>query len=152
MMAHMQVYSLCQAIAMVDINSAVADQFTWPSDVSGVYTAKSVYRRLCEGYLKSPTATRIWRSWAPLKCKIFAWLATQDRLWTFDRRARHGLQDNPSVCFTCLQDEDNVDHILAHCVYAREVWHRCFDRLQINIPGPNAGTTFTEWWLHQRQR
>ena len=37
----------------------------------------------------------VWRSWAPLKCKIFAWLAMQYRLWTSDRRARHGLQDEP---------------------------------------------------------
>lgn len=48
-------------------------------------------------------------------------------LWTLDRRARHGLPDKPSACYTCLQDEDNVDHILAHCVYAQENWHYCLE-------------------------
>lgn len=52
---------------------------------------------------------------------VFAWLAVQHRLWMSDRRGRHGLQDQPSACFTCLQDEDNVEHIPLRCVYAQEV-------------------------------
>jgi predicted XRE-type DNA-binding protein len=27
----------------------------------------------------------VWRSFAPLKCKIFSWLALRRRLWTSDR-------------------------------------------------------------------
>ncbi|XP_073360400.1 uncharacterized protein [Aegilops tauschii subsp. strangulata] len=94
----------------------------------------------------------IWRSWAPLCCKIFAWLMVQYRLWTSDRRARHGLQDEPSACFTCLQDQDNVDHILVRCVYAQEVWRRCFDKMHMDIPLPTQSSTFTDWWFHQRMR
>jgi hypothetical protein len=56
-------------------------------------------------------ASCIWRSWAPLKCIIFSWLALQYRIWTLDRRAHHGLQDRASPCDVCLQEEDNTDHI-----------------------------------------
>ena len=101
-MAHMQVANLCQALATVPIIATAPDQFIWPADASGCYTAKSVYNRLCIGLLASPTARCIWKSWAPLRYKIFAWLMVQYRLWTSDRRARHGLQDAPSACFTCL--------------------------------------------------
>lgn len=80
------------------------------------------------------------------------WLATQHRLWMSDRRARHGLQDAPALCYTCLQEEDNVDHILAHYVYAREVWHSCFHALSVNIQGPSTDADFLDWWLLQRQR
>lgn len=125
--------------------------FYWPADDKGIYTAKSTYSRLCMGLTRSPTAGGIWRSWAPLRCKIFAWLTVQYRLWTSDRRARHGLQDAPSPCFTCLQEEDNVDHILTQCPYAREVWHRCFEVLQINIQPPIQTDTFTDWWLDKRR-
>ena len=45
-----------------------------------------------------------------------------------------------------------MDHILAHCAYAREVWHRCFDALQVNVQVPNTEEKFTEWWLLQRGR
>jgi hypothetical protein len=34
---------------------------------------------------------RIWKSWAPGKCKIFLWLAVKNRCWTTDRLARKGL-------------------------------------------------------------
>jgi hypothetical protein len=50
----------------------------------------------------------------------------------------------------CLQEEDNVDHILAQCVYAREVSHGCCDKLQISITLPSDFDTFTDWWLTQR--
>ena len=150
-MAHLQVAHLCQALATIPINATAPDQFISPADVSGCYTAKSTYNRLCFGLLASPTTRCIWKSWAPLRCKIFAWLMVQYRLWTSDRRARHGLQDEPSSCFFCLQEIDCVDHILAHCAYAREVWHRCFDALQINVQVPNTEEKFTDWWLRQRR-
>lgn len=34
--------------------------------------------------------------------ELFCWLALRYRLWTSDRRHRHGLQDAPDPCFTCL--------------------------------------------------
>ena len=97
-------------------------------------------------------AAAIWRSWAPLKCKIFAWLAMQYRLWTSDRRARHGLQDEPSACYTCLQDEDNVDHILPPCGYAREVWFLIWDTLRINMQDRLPDDTSLDWWLRERKQ
>lgn len=148
--ALLQMMHLRHAIATVPRDEQLDDNFAWPHDPSGVYSAKSTYTQLCQGGIRSSTATSIWRSWAPLKCKIFAWLAGQHRLWTSDRRARHGLQDTPSVCFTCLQDEDNAEHILVHCVYAREVWHTCFDTLQLSVTTPSCNDTFVDWWLSSR--
>ncbi|KAK1603945.1 hypothetical protein QYE76_027618 [Lolium multiflorum] len=57
-------------------------------------------------------AAPIWRPFAPLKCKIFSWLAIKYRLWTSDRKACHGLPAQPDACATSLQEEDNVDHVL----------------------------------------
>ena len=34
----------------------------------------------------------IWKTWAPLRIKIFLWLAFRRRHWTGDRRLRHGLE------------------------------------------------------------
>ena len=138
------------AVATVQRDVHMEDTFAWPHDPLGIYTASSTYDRLNQGAVRSPTAAAIWRSWAPLKCKIFAWLAVQHRLWTSDRRARHGLQDNTSPCYTCLQEEDTVEHIVVQCVYARQVWHTCFDSLQINVHPPNDTDTFVEWWLRAR--
>jgi hypothetical protein len=65
-------------------------------------------------------ATRIWRSAAPLKCKIFCWLAKRRRIPTNERRFRHMLSDS-AACPSCPLDED-VDHLLVTCHRAREVW------------------------------
>ena len=126
------------------------DTFTWPWDASGQYTARSVYRALHLGLAISPTYECIWRSGAILKCKIFAWLAVQYRLWTSDRRARHGLQDSTTACYTCLQEEDTVDHILLHCPYAREVWHLCFTQISVTVRQPQPGDSLEAWWLQVR--
>lgn len=148
--ALLQTVHLRHAIATVQRDVQMDDTFAWPHDPSGKYMARSTYTRLNQGAIRSPTATAIWRSWAPLKCKIFARFAVQQRLWTSDRGARHGLQDNSSPCYTCLQEEDTVEHIVVQCVYARQVWHTCFDSLQINVPPPNNTDTFVEWWLRAR--
>lgn len=78
--ANIQVANLCHAIATVQRNEDAQDVFHWPADPSGTYTAKSVYKRLYVGLERSPTDAGIWRSWAPLKCKFFAWLIVKYRL------------------------------------------------------------------------
>jgi hypothetical protein len=34
---------------------------------------------------------RLWKSWAPRKCKFFRWLAIRNKCWTADRLQRKGL-------------------------------------------------------------
>lgn len=111
---------------------------------------KLVLLSLCSTLPRSPMAKCIWRSWAPLKCKIFAWLAMQYRIWTSDRRARHGLQDEPSPCYTCLQDQDDADHILSCCTYAREVWCTIWDTIHIDVNDSLPTDTPLQWWLRER--
>ena len=50
-----------------------------------------------------------------------------------------------------MQDEDNVDHILLQCPYAREVWYNTWDTLQINTPPSTSTETTLEWWLRARK-
>ncbi|KAK1642240.1 hypothetical protein QYE76_060045 [Lolium multiflorum] len=73
-------------------------------------------------------APMVWRSAAPLKCKIFCWLARKRRLPTNERRFRHHLSTS-AACLSCPLDED-TDHLLLFCPQATEVWghfHRGFD-------------------------
>ena len=102
--------------------------------------------------MRCDVAKPIWRSFGPVKCKIFAWLATKYRLCTSDRRARHGLQEHPDACLTCLQEEDNVDHVLIQCVFAREVWLGCLLKAELQIQSPGQVDTLETWWLQARER
>ncbi|KAK1642427.1 hypothetical protein QYE76_060232 [Lolium multiflorum] len=65
-------------------------------------------------------AAKVWRSAAPLKCKIFSWPAWKRRLPTNERRFRHRLADS-GLCPSCPLEED-VDHLLLTCPRAREIW------------------------------
>lgn len=70
--------------------------------------------------LNDEQAKKGWRSFAPLKCKIFLWLAHRRRLPTNTRRFRHNLT-TLATCPSCMEDED-VDHLLTSCPKASEVW------------------------------
>ena len=107
---------------------------------------------LMQGHEKSETAGPIWRNPATPKSKLFTWLAVQHRIWTSDRRLRHGLQTSTSPCFVCLQEEDTAEHILIQCVFAREAWERCRRRLGGQFQAPTQFCTLQGWWMKERQK
>jgi hypothetical protein len=118
----MQCTMLWDELGRVPRDENRPDQITWKGSASNRYSTREAYNMLCMGRITWSMAKPIWKFFAPLKCKIFGWLAIRRRLWTSDRRARHGLHDRPDACATCLQEEDNVDHILTQCPYAKMVW------------------------------
>ena len=59
-------------ISSMERDSEEPDAFLWPCAKSGKYTARETYKRLCQGNLRSSTAEPVWKSFAPLKCKISA--------------------------------------------------------------------------------
>jgi hypothetical protein len=65
-----------------------------------------------EGGAQFPLSDGIWKSSAMSRCKDLMWHAMKRMLWMNDRRARHGLQEQTSPCYVCLQEEDTADHIL----------------------------------------
>jgi hypothetical protein len=74
--------ALLNLVGSIDRFMTEPDQFIWPWESSGVYSARSTYKMLCHGTITWEGAECIWRSWAPLKCKIFCWLAWRDMMWT----------------------------------------------------------------------
>ena len=145
-----QCFALLAMVATIFRDEQQPDSFTWPWSASGNYSATSTYRMLNQGVTRVSWASCIWGSWAPLKCKIFGWLALQYRLWTSDRRVRHGLQTAVDSCYTCLQESDSVDHVLVQCVYARSTWIGCLLRMGVNLPSPAADATWEAWWMRNR--
>jgi len=64
------------------------DSHSWRFETSGVFTTKSAYRAFFHGSINFEPWRRIWKTWAPPKCKVFLWLAVRDRCWTADRLAK----------------------------------------------------------------
>jgi hypothetical protein len=49
-----------------------------------------------------------------------------------------------------LQGEDNVEHIIAQCPYARLVWTGCLQATGLRVDIPQVGDTLEGWWLEAR--
>jgi hypothetical protein len=60
------------------------DQHSWRLEGSGLFTSKSAYRAFFNGSTTCEPWWRIWKTWAPGKCKVFLWLAIRNRCWTAD--------------------------------------------------------------------
>ena len=140
------------AVSELPRDETARDSFRWTLSESGVYSASSVYKELMRGQERFPLAKGVWKCWAPLKCRIFMWLALQYRIWTSDRRARHGLQEQPETCKLCLQEIETADHLLMQCVYTRQVWWACTNRLRVALPIPTTEDVLQNWWINTRQR
>jgi hypothetical protein len=98
----------------------VADYHLWTPSPSGIYSSKSAYSCLFIGVVNFEPTDGIWKMWAPSKCKWLLWLVAQNRRWTADRFARWGL-GHSDKCPLCEQEDKTVQHLLASCVFAKEV-------------------------------
>jgi hypothetical protein len=78
------------------------DTIKWKLTKSGVYTAASAYKAQFLGCTTTPPINSIWKTWAPPKCKFFAWLITQNRVWSTNRLAARWWPHNDSyvLCVT----------------------------------------------------
>jgi hypothetical protein len=96
-------------------------------------------------------AAELWKTKAPNKCRLFAWLVLHGRSWTSERAWRHDLR-NDACCAFCDQGVETIDHLLISCPYAREVWLKALRRCEWQSLAPAATDSFTEWWLRSRKR
>jgi hypothetical protein len=72
-------------------------------------------------------------------------------LWTSDRLERRALP-NSGACALCSQCTKTVDHLLAGCVYNREVWFKTLCHYGWQGVAPMANDTFVDWWLRSHKR
>jgi hypothetical protein len=85
------------------------------------FSVKACYYAMNFGGVTTPHNTDIWKSLAPKKCKIFAWLVLHDRLNNRERLARRGVLSEPTCPFG-YQCDENLSHLLFLCPHANIVW------------------------------
>lgn len=109
-------------------------------------SSKSAYEHYHIGGIVFEPHKRIWKTWAPLKAKLFIWLVMWKRCWTADRLVCRRLP-HPETCPFCDQAEENIQHILITCVFVRETWYRVLATigLQNVAPTPNYKSV-KDWW------
>jgi hypothetical protein len=124
----------------------VEDTHFWRLSPTGQYSAKSAYEGLFLGATNFSPWDRIWKTWAPLKCRFFMWLVAHKRCWTADWLARHGLP-HLECCPLCDQADESIDHLLVACVFTRQFWFYMFQKVGLLglSPGVNE-QSFYDWW------
>jgi hypothetical protein len=82
------------------------------------------------------------------KCRFFARLAVQNRLWTSDRLAISGWPHQPS-CQLCRCQPERARHILFECRFSKLVWQQAVSWLSypslLNDLGSGRGTVLQYW-------
>jgi hypothetical protein len=122
------------------------DQYKWNLTHDGSYSSKSAYAAFFEGSIKFGPWRRIWKTWAPPRCKFFIWLVFHNRVWTADRLAKRNLP-HPDACPLCDQEDETINHLLVGCVFARQVWSLVLQQLRLLQLAPQPSVTcFSGWW------
>ncbi|WVZ62402.1 hypothetical protein U9M48_012158 [Paspalum notatum var. saurae] len=125
------------------------DKVVWKWAENGIYSAKTAYRALHLGSQQFPEHQLIWKSWLPLRVKIFLWLAHRRWLWTADRRRRHGLEAR-ELCWLCDHRPESCHHLLVECRLTTSIWEVLFTRAALSLPPSDGSHGVLEWWRRIR--
>jgi hypothetical protein len=71
-----------------------------------------------------------------LKCKFFAWMVIQNRIWTTDRLERHGWE-NCGRCKLYNQVQESAVHLLFKCRFMIRVWSNAKTWIGLNDITPS---------------
>jgi hypothetical protein len=145
-------FQLYRLLEDVVLQPGAPDSHLWRFSSSGKYSTKSAYKALLQGAISFEPEKRIWKTWAPGKCRFFMWLVEHNRCWTSDRLAKRGL-DHLERCPLCDQHEETINHLLVTCVFARQVWSGLLVAIRLRelVPQPRV-SSFEAWWLASSQQ
>jgi hypothetical protein len=141
-----QYLQLRQQLDTIDLSLRVEDQITWKWSSSGQYSYSSAYAVMFYGQSVVLGAKELWKVRAPNEFKLFFWLAIQNRCWTLECLAHHGLRNN-GLCTLCKQSKETISHMVLGCVYSREIWFRGLRRCGWQHLTPRVDDNLVTWWL-----
>ncbi|RVX20164.1 hypothetical protein CK203_004515 [Vitis vinifera] len=121
------------------------DSVKWRQGRDGLFRVKEAYRMLDKPSATLFPARGIWVDRVPTKVCFFAWEATWGKVLTLDRLQIRGVQ-LPNCCFLCGCEEENVNHILLHCIVTRALWDIIFGLLDMKWVLPESvKEALTSW-------
>jgi hypothetical protein len=72
-------------VTQVELHIDKEDKHIFRLVANGKYLAIAAYEGLFLGSVQFEPYERIWKTWAPPKCRFFLWLAALKKCWTTDR-------------------------------------------------------------------
>eukprot|EP00253_Pinus_taeda_P024197 PITA_24197 len=99
------------------------DILRWGNSMKDSFTTKEAYFLTSSqtGNEENPDWKIIWeRNWWP-KVSIFIWLASKNKILTWDRIQKKGF-NGPSRCCLCNTDGETINHLLINFPFAKTLW------------------------------
>jgi hypothetical protein len=146
-----QYLQVSNALSGVVLNQE-EDRHVWVYSSSRKFSSESCYSTFLWELFSFEPWKRLWKSWAPPKCKCFICLAIRNKCWAADKLQRKGLP-HPVVCHLCDQEQEIILHLLCMCSFARQFWYAIFSSLRMGHLTPDRDVGyFVEWWgkVHRR--
>lgn len=123
------------------------DQIAWNLNANAKYSSASAYDVQFAGAFSPIDFSKLWRSKAQPKCKMFFWLWLRQRILTDDNLQLRGI-DHGDKCSLCDQEQETATHLVLNCPFARSVWHLLAQ--WANCPGlfvmPMQFENPAAWW------
>ncbi len=126
---HTELQQLSSLISTSELSTS-PDLIRWRWSSNGTFSSRSAYFFLMESGAKDGKINFLWKTGAPLRVKLFLWLAARNRLLTADTLAKRGWP-GPSICVFCHRSDETLQHLLFECAFALSLWSRI-------IPGRTA--------------
>lgn len=111
-------FSRLQAFKFRDGN----DCWRWCGKGDG-FSSQAVRKELVDAVMTS-SESMVWVRWVPIKVNGFVWKLLQNRLPTRDNLVKRGIRIAEIVCPFCSTTEEDLDHVMFNCKFARELWSR----------------------------
>jgi hypothetical protein len=80
---------LWDILLIVQLQPETHDTHFWWLVAHMQYSTKMAYESFFLGAASFASYQRIWKTWAPAKCRFFLWLVAHKKCWTTDRLVRH---------------------------------------------------------------
>ena len=147
---HLQEFiTLWEKLSSVTLNNSVQDTIHWKFTSQGEYSTSTAYMAQFAGHTTSIMPAAVWKVWAPPKCKFFAWLIIQNRVWTADRLLRRGWP-NCNPCPLCKQVQETAAHLLFQCRFSQRVWVEVATWIGLNgdvVRSWRFEASVRDWWI-----
>jgi hypothetical protein len=142
----MEYIELYQELDQVVLQPDIPDGHTWRLSPTGQFSTKLAYVAMFQGAIPFEPAERVWKTWAPSKCKFFIWLVEHNRCWTADKLAKRGL-DHPEQCPLYDQQLETINHLLVLCVFTRQIWASLLQPVgMLELVPQLTDEAFEDWW------
>ena len=105
------------------------DQLLWKGDQKGTFSVKSAYSMLANHQIpasRESVFSLLWQAKAMPKVLTTAWRILIDRIPSRVNLFRRGVPVTSTRCALCNLSEESSQHLFLECVFAQQVWSRCY--------------------------